>query len=693
MANQQGFSATEGVGELAHLLAHYDRTKLYDKHGNLRVPKYPNLTQRGAEKAVNVSEIDVSRTWLNYNLAPSREGGQAAFIERRLSEIYCHKSALKNAIVDWVITLPVMDQYENREAEFFKTCYEYMAERYGEQNVVSAYVHMDEQQPHMHFVFLPVAPDLKHAQGFKLSRKAVNTCQQIDKKTLEPVFKNGKPVINTASFSLDLHLKLNAYVEEKMGVDEGGIRLTAEQLEKRTIKENLGSARAVREAQLLADRAEQQAHKAEAKAADAEQRAEAAETRLESVRRAETAGGAELVSAAADRGIAEEHRAAAAEDQNLGARAAELERQVQEARERAGVLERANQRLRAGLRGAVARLRRAFSRLLAAVPYLGIKEGQELKIVLDEEPPTAAERAMRDYINVEPWTIDSLPTDVGLDQEAKVWRPGETRWGRQMLPTGVDARTGLTDEEAAERADARIAAGRARMAEKRACPPSRLGGEAAAAADTLAANVAEWDQIMTAFGFAVMPARDGSRVVGDPQEGGRPFAWNPHPAGAFGDGGAVGRLANRTAREARARIGKLGRSAAISQVSECVTAMAEEKAPEDLERFSKRAIRPEAVAFARRIGAWDYWRPAAEQKTARAERHRKRLREIDFRISMRAMTGEKLEDWEQARLTPKALEEWKAARKRRLSTPPASSSSSGWQGGSSASAPSRGRSR
>ena len=693
MANQQGFSAAEGVGDLAHLLAHYDRTKLYDKNGNLRVPKYPNLTQRGAEKAVNVSEIDVSRTWLNYNLAPAHKGGQAAFIEQRLGEIYCHKTALKNAIVDWVVTLPDMEQYEGREAEFFQCCYEYMASRYGEQNVVSAYVHMDEQTPHMHFVFVPVVPDPKHKQGFKLSKKAVNTCQAIDKKTLEPVFKNGKPVVNTASFSLDLHLNLNEYVEEKMGVAEGGIRLTAEQLEKRAIKENLGSARAVREAQMMAERAEQQARKAEAKAADAEERAEAAETRLEGVRRAETASVAELLPSAADRSAAEEHRTAQAEDQQLGSRISELEKQVREARDRAGVLERANQRLRAGLRGAVARLRRAFSRLLSAVPHLGIQEGQSLKIVLNEEPPALAERALYHHVNVEPWTYDSLPTDVGLDQEAKVWREGETKWGRQMLPTGIDARTGLTDEQAAERADARIAAGRTRMAEKRACPPSRLGGEAAAAADALASNVSEWDQIMTAFGFAVMPARDGSRAVGDPEAGGPPFAWNPHPAGAFGDGGAPGRLAKRAAGEARARIGDLGRSAAISQVCECVTAMAAEKAPEDLERFSKRAIRPEAVAFARRIGAWDYWRPGPEQKAARAERHRKRLREIDFRIGMRAMAGERLEDWEQKRLTPKALEEWKAARKRRLSAPPASSSSSGWQGGSSTSAPSRGRSR
>lgn len=676
---------------MAHLLAHYDRTKLYDKNGNLRVPKYPNLTQRGTEKAVNVSEIDVSRTWLNYNLAPAHKGGQAAFIEQRLGEIYCHKTALKNAIVDWVVTLPDMEQYEGREAEFFQCCYEYMASRYGEQNVVSAYVHMDEQTPHMHFVFVPVVPDPKHKQGFKLSKKAVNTCQAIDKKTLEPVFKNGKPVVNTASFSLDLHLNLNEYVEEKMGVAEGGIRLTAEQLEKRAIKENLGSARAVREAQMMAERAEQQARKAEAKAADAEERAEAAETRLEGVRRAETASVAELLPSAADRSAAEEHRTAQAEDQQLGSRISELEKQVREARDRAGVLERANQRLRAGLRGAVARLRHAFSRLLSAVPHLGIQEGQSLKIVLDEEPPTLAERALYHHLNVEPWTYDSLPTDVGLDQEAKVWREGETRWGRQMVPTGVDARTGLTDEQAAERADARIAAGRARMAEKRAFCTSDLDDRAIGCANALASTEREWNALMRAFGYALAPAVGGRRVVSNAEAGGRPFVCAPHPRGAFGNGGGAGKLPKRAIIVYRKQRAEVGREQAIEQISKCVRKMEMQAVPEDLEHAKDTK---EAVSFARKIGAWDYWKPAEDQKAARAARHRKRLRIADMKIAEKAKAGGMLDEWERSRLTPKQAEEWQAARQRRLaSSGGGSSSSSGSYGGSSTSAPSRGRSR
>lgn len=248
MANQQGFSASGGVKDLEKILAHLDRTKLYDKDGNLRYQRYPNLTQRGVSKSFTTSAIDPTRTHLNYNLAPAREGGQAAFIERRLAEVYVHKSALKNTLVDWVVTLPAMAQYEGREHEFFKLCYAWLAGRYGEQNVVSAYVHMDEVQPHIHFAFLPIVPDGKHGQGFKLSKKAVNTVQKIDPETLEPVFKNGKPVMNTASFSLVLHLGLNEYIQKQMGVAEGGIRLTDEQRDRREIRENMRGPAELREA-------------------------------------------------------------------------------------------------------------------------------------------------------------------------------------------------------------------------------------------------------------------------------------------------------------------------------------------------------------------------------------------------------------------------------------------------------------
>ena len=50
------------------------------------------------------------------------------------------------------------------------TEYDYfLANRYGEKNVVQAIVHDDEGgQPHLHFCFIPVEEDLKHEQGYKI---------------------------------------------------------------------------------------------------------------------------------------------------------------------------------------------------------------------------------------------------------------------------------------------------------------------------------------------------------------------------------------------------------------------------------------------------------------------------------------------------------------------------------------------
>lgn len=61
-----------------------------------------------------------------------------------------------NVISDWVITLPKNPALTGREREFFQTAYDHMLETVPEKLVVGAWVHMDENQPHMHFCFCPV---------------------------------------------------------------------------------------------------------------------------------------------------------------------------------------------------------------------------------------------------------------------------------------------------------------------------------------------------------------------------------------------------------------------------------------------------------------------------------------------------------------------------------------------------------
>lgn len=69
-----------------------------------------------------------------------------------------------------------------------------MANRYGKENVVSAYVHLDETAPHIHFSFIPITKDKKKG-GFKVSAKEV-----INKRELQ-VF----------------HQDLDRYLEKALG--------------------------------------------------------------------------------------------------------------------------------------------------------------------------------------------------------------------------------------------------------------------------------------------------------------------------------------------------------------------------------------------------------------------------------------------------------------------------------------------
>ena len=42
---------------------------------------------------------------------------------------------------------------------FFSDCYQFFAERYGEENIIAAVVHNDETTPHMHLNLMPVTKD------------------------------------------------------------------------------------------------------------------------------------------------------------------------------------------------------------------------------------------------------------------------------------------------------------------------------------------------------------------------------------------------------------------------------------------------------------------------------------------------------------------------------------------------------
>lgn len=123
--------------------------------------------------------IDNERSWLNYNLGPQRPESQVEFINERIDSLNLKRRPRKDAVrmCDCVITMPRSFD-PSRQREFFNAAYAFLAQRYGTENVVSAWVHRDEAMPHMHFAWVPVTQD------GRLSAKAV--VNRLNLKTLHP---------------------------------------------------------------------------------------------------------------------------------------------------------------------------------------------------------------------------------------------------------------------------------------------------------------------------------------------------------------------------------------------------------------------------------------------------------------------------------------------------------------------------
>lgn len=137
---------------------------------------------RHYDRSKEVPELKAPvNTVLNYNLAYNDQRlNQLDFIHRRLSEIRVQHRKDVNVMIDWVVTIPqsLNNQGLADEDRFFREAYNFLTARYGKENVISAYVHMDEVTPHMHFAFVPVTEDKKRG-GFKLSAKEVVNRQDL----------------------------------------------------------------------------------------------------------------------------------------------------------------------------------------------------------------------------------------------------------------------------------------------------------------------------------------------------------------------------------------------------------------------------------------------------------------------------------------------------------------------------------
>lgn len=200
-----------------HLFDHYGR--------NAEEEKYKYLYRQN-------DSIDPKRTHLNYNLAPDERKTQQEIFDERLSQVKCLKRKDVNVMCSWVVTVP-KDLAPERTREFMQHTYNFLENRYGRKNVISAYVHMDETTPHMHFAFIPVVFD-KKKQIEKVCAKEI-----IDRHELQ-VFHDELQNYLESSMGCRVNVLNEATKEGNKSIEElkrGTARQTLQNVHKATKKE------------------------------------------------------------------------------------------------------------------------------------------------------------------------------------------------------------------------------------------------------------------------------------------------------------------------------------------------------------------------------------------------------------------------------------------------------------------------
>lgn len=116
--------------------------------------------ERTKEEYASNPDIDKSRIAQNYHLVTPRWSYEQEIRHRiRMAGCRVRKDSVK--FVDTLVTVsPEFAQEHAAEMpEYFTRAFTFLKERVGEENIISAVVHLDETTPHMHLCFVPLTKD------------------------------------------------------------------------------------------------------------------------------------------------------------------------------------------------------------------------------------------------------------------------------------------------------------------------------------------------------------------------------------------------------------------------------------------------------------------------------------------------------------------------------------------------------
>ena len=145
----------------------------FEKHkGNPARPLEAHHERQKEQYASN-PDIDISRSKYNFHIVKP-EGRYYRFIQSRIEQAGCRTRKDSTRFVDTLITASpeffkgkspkeIQAFFKGKSPKeiqaFFQRAADFLIDRVGRENIVSAVVHMDEKTPHLHLTFVPLTKD------------------------------------------------------------------------------------------------------------------------------------------------------------------------------------------------------------------------------------------------------------------------------------------------------------------------------------------------------------------------------------------------------------------------------------------------------------------------------------------------------------------------------------------------------
>lgn len=144
-----------------------------EKYGFCRIRKYNEGAVTGIEQhmerraTISNTNPDIKRgkSKNNYDLMENFDRTFKSLIKERLKKtnVKISKKDPRNVVMAEILFSASPEFFENLSPDeirqYFQNCLDFAKKKYGEENIISAIVHLDETSPHMHLMFVPVTKD------------------------------------------------------------------------------------------------------------------------------------------------------------------------------------------------------------------------------------------------------------------------------------------------------------------------------------------------------------------------------------------------------------------------------------------------------------------------------------------------------------------------------------------------------